>query len=545
MIKKCFSKSPLIGVLILILTLSISPPLFAAFTTNFDGGGSGDNWSTSANWDNGEPAGDFYRAYIGFGDTVEVTNSGEHTGRLYIGVWYDHAQNYAFAGTGHIHMVSGNLKATLLAQVGGQGVGTVNQEGGTFDAKQLNIGANAIGASGEYNITGGKIISGGAGSGIGIGSVSSSNPAIFNQSGTAEVQGQISVSSNGVYNLSGSNTSILESSGGLIQNGGIFNQMGGVHTLGGEFKIQTGGLYEISDGTLDFYNISPMEGGVFRQTGGTMTTIGVSPRIDVHTGGTYEYTGGSLSGDGGLVIWGNGADGGTFTGRGTVGLTGTAPAVDPFGLRNSGKVIADGGGSEVGLYMRDFVSVTNLVANTADNGWYAENKGKLTLPGISITGDGTYVWGADASLINSVVMEFHGVTAEDVLEISLLDPTRSDIPSHPYLIFSNVWDIDLINEKFEFDYVDITVHYSEAELAKFGINEDALRFYRQGSWIDATILKDLENNTITGRINNNSLDINFFAIGMPVPEIPTSTIPILILGLLSGLFLIRKRLVQK
>ena len=150
---------------------------------------------------------------------------------------------------------------------------------------------------------------------------------------------------------------------------------------------------------------------------------------------------------------------GTFRGWGTVQLGRT--------LTNNGRIIADGYGTDRTLDLSSFAqcvldnyptvrqpAVLNLIENTSDNGWFAQNHGELRLPQVSpITHDnnvcdwgesplqalGTYGWtyytyGATdpevfdgIDLVNSVQLTFGSATSP-AAEIRLVAPDRSDLP---------------------------------------------------------------------------------------------------------------------
>jgi hypothetical protein len=82
---------------------------------------------------------------------------------------------------------------------------------------------------------------------------------------------------------------------------------------------------------------------------------------------------------------------------------------DTGGLRMSGKIIADGWGTQsdlglsvLGHHPAGCDTVTNLVENASDKGWYAVNKGRLVFPriGSGLDGGVPYVKAANGSTCN-------------------------------------------------------------------------------------------------------------------------------------------------
>ncbi|NOX97057.1 MAG: hypothetical protein GXO98_03145 [Nitrospirae bacterium] len=84
--------------------------------------GTGD-WSTGANWDNGEPTSDDY-AYINNGGTAQITLNDRVCRFLNLG------RNAGESGT--VEMSSGSLSARKYETIGYEGTGIFTQSGGTY-----------------------------------------------------------------------------------------------------------------------------------------------------------------------------------------------------------------------------------------------------------------------------------------------------------------------------------------------------------------------------------------------------------------------------
>lgn len=146
--------------------------------------------------------------------------------------------------------------------------------------------------------------------------------------------------------------------------------------------------------------------------------------------GTFTLAGGTL--DVGDVTVGGA---GQLQGYGTVDVhTGAT-------FTNNGKVTADGyADSTRTLDLAGFATIDNTVNNptTGRNGWYATNKGQLTLPPITlITGNtGPYNWGekpystqnTTIDLVNSLQLTPTAPVTGQVLDISLVAPDRTGTP---------------------------------------------------------------------------------------------------------------------
>lgn len=237
----------------------------------------------------------------------------------------------------------------------------------------------------------------------------------------------------------------------------------------------------ISAGTL---YIGKGSTGNVRSTAGTVT-VSSNLYVGESYAGTYALAGGSLTGAATMAV----ATTGTFTGRGTVGLTGS--------LTNNGKVTADGNNADATLSLASFSSVLNGTENTDGLGWFATNTGKLILPDLAITeSNATYNWGesegdADIDLVNSMQVTPAGATAGN-LQISLLAPDRSEaalaalrsLGYQPCDLISDrepvigVWELTGIAngvvQPIPFDAANVTVRYDHAGYIQpfYGVGDD-------------------------------------------------------------------------
>jgi len=242
---------------------------------------------------------------------------------------------------------------------------------------------------------------------------------------------------------------------------------------------------------------------------------------------------GSIAGAGNMIIKnGTHADGlGIVQGFGSVAMTGA--------LTNNGKVIADGWGgantSDRTLSMSDFSSVSTVEASqVTDAGWYAQNRGKLVLPTLTVSGgSSTAYFGEDAAgsqkLVNSMKLDFSGVTGGNV-GISLLaaDNTEADEIEGNVI---GIWKIDGSSFDFGSGNVDLNIKYDATLAATLGITESDLKLYHQvnGSWVDVTSGVDTTNKFITA---NDVDSFSLFAVGTDIVPEP-ATLGLLVFGSLA------------
>ncbi|OPZ31351.1 MAG: hypothetical protein BWZ02_00247 [Lentisphaerae bacterium ADurb.BinA184] len=344
---------------------------------------------------------------------------------------------------------------------------------------------------------------------------------------------------------------IGDGSATITINGGTLRSGGPAGATVGEAAVNLrSGTWTLTGGT----------GAAFYAAGGSATPARIS-----HTGGTLASNGysvivgqqnqwgdrdgdyyfgdaagssGALTGSGSLIVGnitakmsGSGyrrTTYGTFTGHGTVGLTGT--------LRNNGYVIANGYGADRDLDLTAFTAVTNTIDNneyklSADNnfyygkggtGWFAVDGGRLVLPAISVAaGAGAYNWGenpadTDIDLVNSLRIAFTDVAAPGNLSASLLATDRGELARTAGNLLA-VWDLSAAG--LQFGTADIVFRYDDALATSLGLTETALRLYHLdgNAWVDVTSGVDLSKKQISAAgIGAFSL----FAIGTDVVVIP-------------------------
>ncbi len=263
---------------------------------------------------------------------------------------------------------------------------------------------------------------------------------------------------------------------------GAFWHCSGVVTSGYDFVIGNAGTgeanVEATMRTRSCYIGAGASGqGVLRLTGLLILDNGNSVCVGCNGIGVLEIAGGEVS------IAGNAPSISLCTND----LASTYGRIQGWGkfssptacLQNSGLVIADGGGVKEDLDFSIFVgsvsklSLENRYNNTTTNGWYAINKGRLLLPvnGTVTVARPSYCWGEDATnatvdLVNSVRMEFDGITATTKVQGELLAIDRDDVPVYVAGGLISVWH--MMADK-DFAGVELQVRYDHVAVGRNGL----------------------------------------------------------------------------
>jgi len=262
-------------------------------------------WSTSANWQGGSvPYSSSDNVYLPLANAGSVFAATKTIGNLYVD---GSSMDGAFCISDGI-----TFTENTSAYVGKAQMGRVSQTGGTHTVKHDFVVGSDAGSSGRYELGGGGILNGGTsgyaeyigytGSGtfIQTGGTNTSTDSLYlgygsNSSGNYELSG------NGILNVGTGTHHYSEYIG--FSGTGTFTQTGGTHTVGVYLTLGNSGgsvgTYDLSgDGVLtvgvpgviscEFIGVSGT--GLFRQTGGTNTTMSVQ----IGSQGRYELTGGTL-----------------------------------------------------------------------------------------------------------------------------------------------------------------------------------------------------------------------------------------------------------
>jgi hypothetical protein len=416
-------------------------------------GGSG-FWDVGANWGGSKPAASD-DAYVDSGATVSVRTAGEKAARLEFGY-------YSTAAGSLVVEPGASLQLGYLVHASSSG-----------SISSLTLKSNAT-----LTTDGGQIGSYG--------------------DATASLAGILNCSSSLIVGLKGSGdvtqTAGATTIGGSLSLGPITATATGTYRLlGGTLSVARGGndvaLGEEGTGAL---LLGDAVGA------GTLTQHGGGSGVNLKVGQFNDY-------GGGFTILGTGL----VRGHGSVGLTG--------GLSlNHGKTIADGHGVDRTLSLASFSSIVNDHENVpgSASGWYAVNRGKLTLPPIAVAaGTGSYNWGesptdAAIDLVNSVRLTLSGVSSAGTVSIALLATGRSDVAPGLPGIAIGVWDV---SASTSFTSAVLRFRYDDA----LPPDPSALRVlqFTGGSWSDVTAALSVGNRTI------DSIPVSGFSqFALVVPE---------------------------
>lgn len=382
---------------------------------------------------------------------------------------------YGQPSTGYYELAEGLLTNALQSYIGHAGVATFRQTGGTH----LNVGAGMYIGGTQYGVAG-----------------------------------------TGIYELVAGQLKAYSLTLGHTNKVGIVRQSGGTNDLTENISI-TRGSYELTGGLLDTRASQVGYGGpgTFTQTGGKwhLDSVGFGLVLgnDTNSWGTYNLWGGELEHVGGPLAlnfrstFNIGTNSGTGTAYFSGGVwirAGEAVPHDQATLRgwgtiggsplkNSGRVIADGYGTDRTLDLSDAVVQDGYATtHTSTNGWFAQNHGRLLLKGITFSGSSN-CWGdvvGNPKLVNSVVFQYTG--GSGTLTGALL---ASDHGSVNNLLVRpiGVWDFS----GPAFTTCTLTIRYDDLRAAALGVPESDLKVFQfaAGKWKEITGAVDTNANRIT------------------------------------------------
>ena len=224
----------------------------------------------------------------------------------------------------------------------------------------------------------------------------------------------------------------------------------------------------------------------------------------------------------------------------SVGIPRVLPSSNylPGDLVNNGQVIANG----TNLNYASFTRVLNTQENTMGvNGWFANNRGSITLPPIRLTkGHNRHNWGESdddptIDLINSLSIHADAAAASE-LSISLLATDHPLVPALPAgHHFVGIWKMD--GGQMLTEGLDLTIRYDDTRLASLGLDESLVKlwYYDAGAWTrltDSSFGRDTARNIVYGHVPA----ADFYAVSTPEP---TGAVFAIIAG--SALLLRRRR----
>ena len=475
--------------------LALSPTVSQA-QTSWSASPATQDWFTGGNWSAGVPTASvdtIINQGSSSGSPVLInTGSAALARRLNLGS--------AASTSGFLRVESGSLTANSFGNtsaIGGLGTGSLVQTGGTIEIANtfstFSIGDGVTG-SGTLAVSSGTF------------RVAASSSFVIGNSGS------------GVANLSGGNFNVLASALATAVT------IGNISTGNGALNLT--GASALSMGTNNVLTVGASGTGVMTVAGNTVSSVG--------TNGT-------------IVVRANAAGTGTIQGSGTFSYASNLGVVL---LTNNGKVIADGDGisNTTLLFRSSGVSnnvqqlTANTIENTTDNGYYAQNKGQITLGSVSaglnglgakVMTFGESVGDTTIDLVNSTRYTFTANSSSLLVDLSLLSDNRTGLVAAPTNVdFVGVWNLTLTGGSFT-AFSAPTYNFRYDDIAAGG---DAVSLYRLngGVWDLQTFSVDAANNILSTSDTSITTLNNTFAIGYVIPE-PSSLALLVGAGMLVAL----------
>ena len=376
--------------------------------------------------------------------------------------------------SGEVVVNGGTLSAFNYA-IGDAGTGSMTINDGT-------VTVSTVGSDGNGDFAVGKSAGGVGTATINAGTCGSLRTLRIGVGGTGTVMvkgGTVSVSRGTTIGLSAGSLGILTINGGSISATGSNHNRWGVS---GEARIDVGNGTLKQSASTEIGETTTGKCTIYLREGGTITGENKSTYLgdagEGHVfmrGGTWGKTGNTASS---YIVRRTSGGYGLVTGWGTFALG------KNMTLNNSGLFIADGKDDEgvveertLDYHLTDYTgsSFANSIENDSTNGWYAVNKGLLSirvLASVAVGESGTYTWGEAAAddqidLVNSARVTFANITtAVSAFTGKLYAPDRSDVPALPGgKTPVGVWKFDITGS---YESAEVEFRYDHV-LAKKGV----------------------------------------------------------------------------
>lgn len=380
-----------------------------------------------------------------------------------------------FEGSSGEVVVNGGTLSAFNYAIGDAGTGSMTINGGT-------VKVSAVGSDGNGDFAVGKSAGGVGTATINAGTCGSLRTLRIGVGGTGTVMvkgGTVSVSRGTTIGLSAGSLGILTINGGSVSATGSNHNRWGVS---GEARIDVGNGTLKQNASTEIGETATGKCTIYLREGGTITGENTSTYLGdagegrvFMRGGTWGKTGNTASS---YIVRRTSGGYGLVTGWGTFALG------KNMTLNNSGLFIADGKDDEgvveertLDYHLTDYTgsSFANSIENDSTNGWYAVNKGLLSirvLASVAVGDSGTYTWGEAAAddqidLVNSARVTFTNITTKiSAFTGKLYASDRSDVPALPGgKTPVGVWKFDITGS---YESAEVEFRYDHV-LAKKGV----------------------------------------------------------------------------
>ncbi|HEX3601949.1 MAG TPA: hypothetical protein VHU84_17480, partial [Lacipirellulaceae bacterium] len=287
----------------LFVSLSILTIVLPRFSAAKNWNSTSGNWSESAKWTPSGVPGNGDAVNIVFTNGVARTVTYDYSGGLAVTIDSLSVDLTGAGGNATTLSIPGNTLHANQERIGIDGIGTINQTGGTnlIETNGLALGFNNAGI-GNYSLDVGTL------SVAGDENIGFSGQGVFTQTSGSNTSANLYLGTNttgmGTYTLSGGtlqpNNEVVGAlgTGNITQAGGTFIQNGGTNntgflSIGG--NIGATGSYTLNAGSLiaGTLNVGSQGGtGSFTQAGGSQTSAELNVGSDLGSNGTYALSGG-------------------------------------------------------------------------------------------------------------------------------------------------------------------------------------------------------------------------------------------------------------
>jgi hypothetical protein len=440
------------------------------------------------------------------------------------------------ATTGMVRIVNRNLTVSENLYLGRNGLGVIEQNGGTCTVAAVALIGSQAGLPGRYALSNGAvcvvgqyvelsqnanaigIVAQGVGSSVvvtqymTVGSAAAATYSIdrgtlrIKRVGVAAGTPSLKIQKGSTYRQSGG-TNLTAGYIRLVELAGESGRM----TLTNGAYLRTGYMEVARRGTGTFEQVA---GSIVELTNSSASFLYVGYVGDNSTRGNYVQFGGRLFGTVGMSIRSYDANTrGFYRGWGANDLSGE--------FKMSGLTTADGRGEARDLLITNYSSLANSFANGTGetNGWYAANKGRLVLKPVASAA--SMLWGESGSgvdLVNSAKLDLTGYSGSGSLTGSLWAADHPAVPpTASAAAVLGVWRFG--TKGFAFASANATFRYDHARAAALGVENDLKVYTHTGNAGDGWLAPAAQGlDKVNKRlVASNLTALAWFAVGKDIP----------------------------